>query len=130
MRDNNKGLSEIIEVYSKKGCHFAIIKKEINNITKAFEIGISKKSYLCLLKILSIRPFDNIPGLRYRYFHVPSIRRNSIRDIYYTEIRIEQGKNGKQFEVECTKELISNLIWFFELKDFKLTKHLKEINKS
>ncbi len=45
MRDNNKGLPEIIEAFSRDGHYFAIIKVILNNIAKSFEFGLSEKSY-------------------------------------------------------------------------------------
>jgi len=106
---------------------FSAIRIVLNEIPKAFEIGVDRRSYDCLAKILSNRPFDSLPSARYRYFHVPSSRIDPESGSFFTQVRIEQGSNAKQCEVEATKDLISNLIWFFELKDFGEAKHLKEL---
>jgi hypothetical protein len=127
MRDNSKGLPEIIKVFSSSGNFFAYIKIIIDNIAKVFEIGLNSESFLYLNKMFSVRPFDNRPGIIYKYYFVPSIRHNAKDNKYFSHIFIEQGNNKKQFEIELNKEIISNLKWFFELKDFNGTSHLKEI---
>jgi hypothetical protein len=40
-------------------------------------------------------------------------------------IRIEQGSNGRGFEFEMPRILISNLLWFHEMKSLKPAQHLR-----
>ena len=42
-------------------------------------------------------------------------------------IRVEQGKNGKTVSLESPKELMQNLNWAKQLKDFSETAHLLEV---
>ena len=127
MRDNHSGLPEILHCYQVGNDCFAAVRVTVNDTTKTFEIGLGIESYNCLSKALSLRPFDKMAGVTYRYFHVPSARLDEESGKLYTQLRIEQNSNAKQFEVETTRELTSNLIWFFELKDFASTQHLKEL---
>ena len=128
MRDNSERLPEIVKATSIDGNYFLIVKVKINDVTKAYEIGISKKSYIYIGKVLSYRPFDNLPGLKYEYFFVPGISKNADNVACKTYFRVSQGKNAKIFEFELTNELFANLLWFFELKDFETARYLKEIS--
>lgn len=40
-------------------------------------------------------------------------------------VRVEQGRNGKQVETEAPRDLVANLMWFFELKDWAQAEHLR-----
>jgi hypothetical protein len=84
---------------------------------------VSEQGYGALARILQNRPFDSIPGLNYRYFFVPSVAK--IDDhIANVAIRIEQDKYGKNFDFAVPRDVAANLLWFFELKDWKEAKHL------
>jgi hypothetical protein len=129
MRDNRQGLPELLAAYERDGRYFAEVAVTINGDSRSFEIGLTPPSYTSFKKMISFRPFDNSPGLTYRYFFVPSVGGTIGASVRTTQIRVEQGKNGKQFDIEAPKELIANLIWFFELKDFVKAAHLKETKK-
>lgn len=125
MRDSHDQLPEIVSVSQRDRDFFATIGVAILNQTRQFEIGITPDCYLSMVRILQERPFDKLPGVAYRYFFVPSIRRLSKRDKVEADFRIEQGKVARQFQFEIPKALAANLMWFFELKDFALASHLR-----
>ena len=43
------------------------------------------------------------------------------------KVRVEQGKDGRQVDVRVPKDLLANLRWFAELKDFGEASHLPEV---
>jgi hypothetical protein len=127
MRDNHEGMPEIIDTFERDGSYFGIIGVEIDNIYKKFHFGVSYKSYLALKRILQLRPFDQMPGLKYKYFFSGSyykIEDTSDGGVY---IRIEQGRNGKEVDVRVTKDLLANLVWVSEVKSFDELAHLTEV---
>ena len=40
-------------------------------------------------------------------------------------LRVEGDRIGKQLEVEATQDLVANLLWFTELKDWSKADHLR-----
>ncbi|MBN2755494.1 MAG: hypothetical protein JXR81_11635 [Candidatus Goldbacteria bacterium] len=127
MRDNSEGMPEIIKTYTENGNHFVVVGKTIDGINKSFAFWISEKAFVLINKVLSFYPFDKLLKDRYKYFFAGCIRKDSKKNTQYTDFRIEQGKNGKQFEFEVELQFLKNIIWFSELKDFEQVKHLKEI---
>ena len=127
MRDNHQGMPEIIDAFKKNNYYFGVIGIKINGIYKTFQFGISHKGYLALKRILQLRPFDTMPGLKYRYFYAKSYGKAMDGRDCEMSIRVELGKKGKEVEVLVPKELISNLIWFSELKSFNEAAHLTEL---
>jgi len=117
MRDNHESLPEIINAYERDEHLFCSIALTIGTETKTYEFGIDPESYKALKRLLSMRPFDQLPGTKYRYFYAQN-----------WNFRIEQGVNGKQFEVEAPRPLIENLTWFFRIKDFSELAFLREIH--
>ncbi len=129
MRDNHKGLPEIINAYERDGHFFGSVSLTIRAATKVFEFGIDQDSYKAIKNILYMKPFEQFPGAEYRYFFSPKVRRNSRnRSKTYCAIRIEQNKYGKEFEVSAPESLIANLMWFFKVKDYSEVNHLREIH--
>ncbi len=128
MRDNHDGSPEILDAYEREGNYFGIVRVSINNVSKDFEFGINLDAYHALRRILTMRPFEQGPGIKYRYFSVPSAKRSDDPSKCETAVRVEQGNRSKQFHVNAPEPLISNLLWFFKLKDFEDAKHLREVH--
>ena len=128
MRDNHEGLPEIIGTYERDGHLFGSVSLTIGSVTKVFEFGINQDSYKSLKRILSLRPFEQYPGSRYRYFFSPKAGRDPKNRLKtYCSIRVEQEKRGKEFEVTAPESLLANLMWFFQVKDFSEVTQLQEI---
>jgi hypothetical protein len=128
MRDNHQGLPEIISTYECDEHFFGSVSLTIGTITKIFEFGIDQDSYKAIQKILQMRPFEQFPGTKYRYFFCPAAGKDpkdSNKAICH--IRIEQEKRGKQFHVTAPISLIANLMWFWKVKDFSEITQLREI---
>lgn len=72
MRDNHEGMPEIIDAFEKDGIYGGIVEIEIDDIYKKFEFDVTRRGYLSLKRILQIRPFDMMPGIKYKYFFAGS----------------------------------------------------------
>jgi hypothetical protein len=123
MRDNHEALLELINTFEKEGLYFCILELEKNGERQQFQFGISYQAYVSLKKVFQLRPFSNMPGLKQRYFFVPSYR---LIDDHYISItvRVEQQKQSKQLAVKAPKNLVANLNWFIQLENWNEAKHL------
>ncbi len=70
MRDNHDGMLEIIAAFEQDGHYFALVQLERDGKQKLFRFGVDRKGYLALKRVLQLRPFDQIPGIKYRYFYL------------------------------------------------------------
>jgi len=124
MRDNHDGLLEILDAFEKAGQYFGVVKVEIGGRSKQFRFGVSQAGYRALKRVLQLRPFDSLPGLKHRYFFAGAYWNGSEHGM---SVRVEQGKNGKQVDALGTKDLLANLRWFSELKNFSEAAHLVDV---
>ncbi len=119
-------LPEIVDAYDRDGLFYAAIRLQRAGEDKVFELGISRTSYLALRRVLQTRPFDPMSGVPRRYFFVPSYSRNDVDpDRCSGTIRIEQGRDGKDFTFDLPQQLIANLLWFLEMKTLEPASHLR-----
>jgi hypothetical protein len=126
MRDNHKGMPEIVDAFiDENGLHTGVIAIEIDGEIRKFRFGVPLAGYHALKRILQLRPFEIMPGLKHRYFFTGNYGRRELPKCEVT-IRVEQGKGGMQMRVEMLMPLLQNLIWFQGLKDFSEAAHLPE----
>ena len=118
MRDNHDGMLEIIAAFEQDGHYFALVQLERDGKQKLFRFGVDRKGYLALKRVLQLRPFDQIPGIKYRYFYDHSALRLDTNDYTIIRVRVEQGRDGKLLESEAPRSLDANLRWFSQLKDW------------
>lgn len=123
MRDNHEGLPEILDALQHGEQYFGLVELERTGEQKRFRFGLSRVGYSTLKRVLQLRPFDQMPGVRCRYFFVPSVRRLEGERVMMS-VRVEQGRDGKQVEVEASRDVVANLMWFLELKDWSKAEHL------
>ncbi len=123
MRDNSNGLPEILEAAEKEDLYYGFIGLARNDEHRKFRLGISREGYLALKRALQIRPFDQMPGVPCRYFFVPSVRRLG-GERAMIGVRVEQGRDGQQFDIEAPLDLVANLMWFYQLDDWLKAEHL------
>ena len=116
MRDNHDGLPEIVDAIEQDGQYFGFVQLEREGKQKRFRFGVSRDGYLTLKHVLQLRPFDQMPGARYRYFFVPNVQRLEGERMKMA-VRVERGKDGKQLDAEARRDLVANLMWFYELDD-------------
>lgn len=126
MRDNHDGMLEIIKAFEEDGQYFSLVQLERDGKLKRFRFSVDLKGYKALKRVLQLRPFDQMPGLKYRYFYDPSRLQLNTQD-YYMVIRVEQGRDGKLVECKGPRSLIANLIWFSRLKDWTEAEYLEVI---
>jgi hypothetical protein len=125
MRYRPGQLPEIVAVSSRDNFYFASIRLARGDVDRIFETGITNSSYNTFKRIFQSRPFDDMPGLKARYYFVPAFSKRNDPERCIGTVRIEQGKDGRDFEFEMPKTLIANLLWFFEMKDLKDAQHLR-----
>jgi len=126
MRDNHDGYPEIVNTYEREGQYFGAVRLILNDGSPTVEFGVTEAGHTALKRILNARPFDVLPGLRYRYFFAGSFigATRPDQDVFTFDVRIEQGKAAKRFQFNGPKTLLSNLLWFYELKSVGQTDHL------
>jgi hypothetical protein len=132
MRDNHEKLPELIAAYEREGQFFGIVRVTLGADSKLLEFGIDRGGFAAFKQMLDLRPFDSMPGLPYRYFFVPSVRAKLSETDKQTRqitVRVELRRESKEIEVTAPINLIQNLMWFFQLKDFAETKALKELKE-
>ena len=129
MRDNHKGMPEIINTFEKQSQFFGIVRIEVSGIYKTFQFGVTDAGHKALKRVLQLRPFGNMAGVEQRYFFARSYYKIAGGSECRAYFRVEQGKDGKQVEIELPKELLANLIWFAEIKDFSEAAHLPEVRE-
>jgi hypothetical protein len=130
MRDNHLGMPEILNAYERDSFCFAVVQIVLAQETAAFEFGVDRAGYLSLRKILHARPFSDMPGIEYRYFFAGPLgygkRVNNEAPVNF-DVRIEQGNDARKFRFLGPTSLVSNLIWFMELRDLGEAGQLKRL---
>lgn len=124
MRDNHQDLLELVDVSEKEGHYFCKIQLEKGGERQQFQFGISYEAYSSLQKMFQSNPFDQMPGLKRRYFFVPAYQRLNA-DYMSMTVRIEQQKQGKQFTFPAPNGLVANIKWFTALSDWNAAMHLR-----
>jgi hypothetical protein len=124
MRDTHEGMPELVAAFERDAQYFASVRVTLAGDTRDIEFGVPAEEYRALHRILQTRPFDQLPGLRYRYFIVPSIARRG-EDAAAIHVRIEQGGSGRQFPFGIPLSLARNLYWFAQLTEFSAAAHLQ-----
>lgn len=132
MRDGHDGMPEIIDAFKENELYFGVFAVEFNGVRKKFRFGVTRSGYLTLKRVLQLRPFDMMPGLIYKYFYAGgSFRVLDTKTLELGDceigIRVEQGNKGKTVSLESPKELMQNLNWVKQLKDFSEAAHLSEV---
>jgi hypothetical protein len=123
MRDNHEGQPEILDAFQQGEHYFGLVQLERLGEQRHFRFGLSRDGYLALKRVLQLRPFDQMPGVRSRYFFVPDVRRLKGERVMLT-VRVEQGRDGRQIESEASRDVVANLMWFYELDDWSKAEHL------
>jgi hypothetical protein len=123
MRDNHEGMPEIVDALEQSWSYFGLVQLERDGEQKRFRFGISRDGYSALRRALQLRPFDQMPGVQYRYFFVPAVRLMDGDRVMMT-VRVERGRDGKQMEIESPRDVVANLMWFCELVDWSKAQHL------
>src|SRR6266404_9439173 len=109
MRDSNEGMPEIVDALEQDSKFVGIIRVKFGDTSKQFQFGVSLDGYRALRKILQLRPFDSMPGVKHKHFFARSYGKIPGSLHYKTDVRVEQGRDGEQIEVHVPKDLLANL---------------------
>ena len=128
MGDNRNGLPVIVGAVERDGHYFGVAQVVVEGVAEAFEFGVDAEGVKALKAILQSRPFGGSDLGTYRYFFVPSVRRLGAETGQAEfSVRIEQGREGRQFTVTGPQSLVANLMWFFELESREAAGHLRRV---
>ena len=122
MRDNHEGMIEFIDAFEKDEHYFAIVELQ----SKRFQFGVSQIGYSTLRQAMQVRPFDMMPGRKYRYFYVGS-QKTAGTENYWMEVRAELDRDATKERIDIPKDLHANLLWFSRLENLSDAAYL-EIN--
>jgi hypothetical protein len=75
MRDNHEGQPEILDSFQQGEQYFGLVQLKRTGEQRRFRFGVSREGYLALKRVVQLRPFDQMPGVKCRYFFVPTVRR-------------------------------------------------------
>ena len=120
---------ELIDAYEREGHYFGVVHLVFADGTSTVEFGVSMSGYFGLKRIFNARPFEQLPGVEYRYFFTGSFTGavKPEQEVFDFGVRIEQGATGKTFEFSGPKSLLANLLWFAGLKSIEETLGLKKV---
>ncbi|MEP6705158.1 MAG: hypothetical protein ABJB34_10175 [Acidobacteriota bacterium] len=111
---------EFVDVFENDGQYFVTIEKD----SQRFQFGISRNSYRSISRAMQVRPFDMMPGLKYRYFYDGSQRRVGAED-YSMDGRVELNRDATKKPISIPKELHSSLLWFSRRENLSDADYLK-----
>jgi len=129
MRDTHESMPELLAAYERDGQYFGSVRITISGASRAFEFGVPFDGFRSLRRILQTRPFDQMPGIQYRYFIGGSIGPRA-EDRAVVDIRIEQGRDGRLMDFEVPLLLARNFYWFKKLKNYEDASHLHVIDEA
>ncbi|MBK8466136.1 MAG: hypothetical protein IPL32_09915 [Chloracidobacterium sp.] len=122
MRDNHDGMMEFLDAFEKEDHFFTVVDFR----SRRFQFGVWQPGYRTLRKVLQLRPFDMMPGRKYRYFYAGSGKRGG-QDNFVMWIRIELDRDATKEEVAIPKDLHANLLWFSRLETIEEAAYLEII---
>lgn len=121
MRDNSENMIELLDVLKEDGSYFAVVKLNVSGSSGTYRFGIHENGYGALGRILQCRPFDAMPGLRYRYFFSRSFAvtkgHGEQVDVGHIGVRIELSDYGREMDFEVPVEIVQNVAWFCGLSN-------------
>jgi hypothetical protein len=112
---------EIVSACERDGFYFGVVRVQIPSETAAFEFGVTHEGYLALRRILECRPFGSMPGVPHSFYFAGDHGRDTIG------VRIEEGMNGRKLSFDCPTPLVSNLLWFYRMKDLQEAAALRRV---
>ena len=124
MRDNHNGMPELVDAFEIGGQYFGVIAAVESDKERRFQFGLSLQGYRALKRVLQDRPFDLMPGLKYRYFYSGS-QKSAPDEKYKMTVRIELDRDAKKKDFDIPKDLHANLLWFQRLDSLADAEHLE-----
>ncbi len=128
--DGRAGLPEIVDAYERDARLYAVVRVVLEDRPRAFEFRVKPTGYRALRRILLSRPFVAAGRGRYgyRYFFVPRARRVRAAPARFEfPVLIEQAGDRAEIPFEAPRELLSNFLWFAELRRLEDASDLKSV---
>lgn len=120
-------LVEILSVEQREGYGYGVVRKTIDGESRDYEIGLDREAWLAFHRILSLRPFSDLPGINHRYFFIPGCGRSETGPGIEMMFRVDVGGAEKQFAVRGPKSLLANLLWLSDLHEWSGVAHLRRV---
>ena len=128
MRDNHEGLPEIVDAVERDGHYFGVAQVSFGGARHAFEFGVDAEGFRTLRKVLQFRPLGSTEPGSCRYFFAPSVGLVAPEsELASFDVRVEQGREGRQFAFTGPRSLVAILVWFLELKSPAGASHLRGV---
>jgi hypothetical protein len=124
MRDRDENVLEFIDAFEKDDHFFVVVELR----SRRFQFGVSRLGYLAVRNAMQLRPFDTMPGVKYRYFYGGSSREGFEGANFVMGVRVESGRDAKTEEITIPQDLHANLLWFDRLEDLNDAAYL-EVNR-
>ncbi|MGY0217970.1 hypothetical protein ACWJJH_11395 [Endozoicomonadaceae bacterium StTr2] len=125
MRDNNEGMIEFLGATEVDGQYFAQIAIPVDKI-RYYQFGVQKAGYNTVKRILQLRPFDQTPGVEYRYYWSGECRDSGGE--FSIGVRCELGRKCKSVRTKSQELFAYNLLWFSQRESPSEIEHM-EIEK-
>jgi len=120
MLDNHEGMIEFISAFEKDEHYFAIVEHR----SRKFQFGVSRAGYKAIRKAMQFRPFDTMPGPKYRCFYSGSYKTVG-PEAYRMEVRVELLRDAAKEQIDIPKDLHANLLWFQRLANIEDAAYLE-----
>jgi hypothetical protein len=117
-------MPEFIDAVEKDGGYFGVIGATEGDRERRFQFSLSVQGYGAFKRVLQDRPFDLMPGLKYRYFYSGS-QKCAPDEKYKMTVRIELDRDAKKKDFDIPKDLHANLLWFQRLDSLAEAEHLE-----
>lgn len=120
MRDNSDRMPELVRIVDRDGRPTGVVRISIAGESRTLELPLTPAARSGFLKILNLRPLDQMPGQPHRYFFARRAQRlkpGSDADAVVA-VRVEVGRDVKNFEVTVPYEFAANLMWLSDLEDW------------
>src|SRR5215204_7162431 len=98
MRGSHERMIEFVDAFEKDGHFFAVVDLQ----SRRFQFGVSKIGYRSLRQAMQLRPFDMMPGRKYRYFYFGS-QRTAGTEKYWMEVRVELDRDATKDRIDIPK---------------------------
>lgn len=120
-RRNRESEIELLKAFAAGDQYFVVVSVCRSASLNNFRFATSSGGFAALKNMFEMRPFDSLPGANRRFFFsapTSSISAGQEKaDKFGIVIFIDEGSKTKQFEIDCPKDLMQNLLWFQQLRN-------------
>ena len=124
MRDADPEAPEIVAAGEEPAGHFGEVALQRDGEMRRFRFAVTPAGLSVLRRVLATRPFDALPGLRFRYVYAGRSAVLTERVRHEIRVRIELGTDAQTREFDAPAELVGALEWFRQLPSLAAAEHL------